>query len=136
MPSPATSTDIVVAFRRDLDAAVTDAMSHLTAGIAEAVAKAEQAVAALAGQAADTEGALKRTAAESEPERKARYVRAPELAAELGISVATLHKWAKTRPNGMPPRIKMGPRVFMWDRTEIAVWIVRCRDGAGAAGAC
>ena len=56
------------------------------------------------------------------------YIRGPELAALLGVSIATVHKWAKTRPNGMPPRIKLGQRVFMWKRADIEKWLADAEE--------
>ena len=61
------------------------------------------------------------------------YIRGPELAAHLGVSIATLHKWAKKRPNGMPPRIQLGPRVFMWKRADIEKWLADAAEPKDAA---
>ena len=49
------------------------------------------------------------------------YVRAQELARQLGVSRATIWLWAKD--GRLPPPIKLGPRVTVWDMAKVEKWI-------------
>jgi predicted DNA-binding transcriptional regulator AlpA len=50
------------------------------------------------------------------------YVTPEQLAAELGISVRTLHRWHTARQGQGPPRVVLG-RVVIYRRSSVLAWI-------------
>ncbi|AYY06272.1 AlpA family phage regulatory protein [Enterobacter roggenkampii] len=50
-----------------------------------------------------------------------RYLRPKDLANQLGISVSSLWRWART--GKIPKPIKLSERVTAWSSTEIASWL-------------
>jgi len=67
--------------------------------------------------------ALKQAVAEELARHQNRcYSRPTATARYLGISLATLWRWAKERPDFPKPR-KHGPRCTVWDLTELDAWL-------------
>jgi len=51
-----------------------------------------------------------------------RLVRTTEAARYLGVSVPTLWRWARERPNFPRPQ-RLGPRSSRWDLTDVDAWL-------------
>lgn len=52
---------------------------------------------------------------------KTQYLRPKDLANQLGISVSSLWRWART--GKIPKPIKLSERVTAWSSTEINSWL-------------
>lgn len=53
------------------------------------------------------------------------YLRLPELQSRLGISRSTIYFFIATKR--LPPPIKLGARVSLWDATEVSLYIARAQ---------
>lgn len=52
----------------------------------------------------------------------ATHIRVKPLAERLSVSVATLWRWAKTRPD-FPKPIKLGPNTTVWSLAAVDAWM-------------
>ncbi len=66
-------------------------------------------------------------AARRHPEQ---YLRAQQAAAYLGISVATLWRWAQVRPDEFPKPVRLGPRVTCWSVSALEDFVSRQQEAA------
>lgn len=59
------------------------------------------------------------------PAPQSEFIRGPALAKRLGVSLATLHRWASgnNTPQGFPSAYRLGPKVVVWRRGEVDAWL-------------